>query len=333
MNTATVKHRIGPAVAIALGTVSIAFVTGVIFSGYLPADLFPSPNRLAFRLYFANALSITAIPMLIKILTDLKLLNTGFGNVVILAGVIIDTIGWLILAIITRGTTVGFSFGQTLTTLALVVAFLGVTFLLGRFVFKRLVKLQKTEESLSTPFLASVLALMLLGAAVTEHLHTHPVLGAFTVGLMVGTWGLSHKIKEKISNFAYAFFIPVLLAMLGMRANLLLINTWQLWGITIAIAVVMCAGKYVGGSMGAKLSGLTWAQSAAMGAAVNTKGVLGLVAAKAGFDLGFIPPNLYAMLVVVSLVLNFVPIFELQRMKPRLMRDEARWTAIIDSKT
>jgi Kef-type K+ transport system membrane component KefB len=323
----TVRRHIGPAFAIALGTVGLAFATGVVFAGFLPADLFPSPSRLALRLYFANALAITAIPMLIKILTDLKLFETRFGKTVVLAGVIIDTIGWLVLAIVTRGTTVGFSFGQTLTTCGLIALFLGGSFLLSRFVLSRLAKLQKADEALSIPFLASVLALMLLSAAVTERLHIHPVLGAFVVGLMVGTWGLSHRVKERLSDFAFSFFIPILLATLGMRANLLLINSWQLWGITALIAVVMCGGKYVGGGLGAKLTGFSWAESAAVGAAVNTKGVLGLVAAKAGFDLGFIPPNLYAMLVVVSLALTFVPVVELQRLKPRLFRLEDRAAA------
>jgi Kef-type K+ transport system membrane component KefB len=251
------------------------------------------------------------------------LFNSRFGTTAVVAGVIVDTVGWIILGVVTRGTTAGFSLGATLTTLGLIAAFLAVTFTLGRFVLRRLVRLQETEDALSVNFLASVLALMLVGAAVTEYLHIHPVLGAFAVGLMVGMWRLSHRIKEKLADFAFSFFVPIFLATLGLRANLLLINTWQLWGITLLIVLVVSAAKYLGGGLGAKIGGMTWLESIAVGAAANTKGAMGLVAAKAAYDLGVIPANLYAILVVVSLARTLIPIFELQRVKPALLREEA----------
>ena len=114
------------------------------------------------------------------------------------------------------------------------------------------------------------------------------------------------------------------LATLGLRANLLLINSWQLWGITLLIIAVVSAAKYLGGGLGARLGGMTWLESVAVGAAANTKGAMGLVAAKVGYDLGVIPANLYAMLVVVSLVRTLIPIFELQRLRPGLLRWEER---------
>ena len=169
------------------------------------------------------------------------------------------------------------------------------------------------------------MALMLLGAAITDRLHCHPILGAFAVGLMVGMWKLSHRVKEKVSDFAFSFFVPVIMATLGLRANLRLINTWQLWAITGIIFVVLSVAKYTGGGLGAKIGGMTWTESAAVGAAANCKGAMGLVAAKVAYDLGIFPGNLYAMLVVVSLVRTLIPIFELQRLRPALLRLEERW--------
>ncbi len=319
-----VRRNVGRALSISVGAIGLSFAAGFVLAGWLPAALFPSPDRLAFRLFFANALAITSIPVLIKILIDLKLFHTRFGTTAVVAGVVVDTVGWIILGVITRGTTVGFSLGATLQTCGLIAAFLAVTFTLGRVVLRRLVKLQGTEDALSTNFLASVLALMLIGAAVTDYLHVHPVLGAFAVGLMAGMWRLSYRIKEKLSDFAFSFFVPIFLATLGLRANLWLINTWQLWGITGLIILVVSAAKYLGGGLGAKFAGMTWLESLAVGAAANTKGAMGLVAAKVAYDLGVIPANLYAILVVVSLVRTLIPIFELQHLRRRLLAEEDR---------
>jgi Kef-type K+ transport system membrane component KefB len=318
-----VRRNLGRALLVAVGALVLAFGAGFVLAGFLPADLFPSLDRFAFRLFVANALAITAIPVLMKVLMDLELLTTRFGTVAVVAGVVVDAAGWVILGVVTRGTTAGFSLGATLTTCALIAAFLAVTFTLGRFVFSRLVKLQPTEDALSINFLASVLALMLLGAAATEYLHIHPVLGAFAVGLMVGMWRLSHRIKEKLADFAFSFFVPVFLATLGLNANLRLINSWGLAGITVAFVVVVSGAKFIGGGGGAKLGGMSWLESLAVGAAANTKGAMGLVAAKVGYDLGVIPGNLYAILVVVSLLLTLIPVFGLQRLRRRLRAADA----------
>jgi len=98
----------------------------------------------------------------------------------------------------------------------------------------------------------------------------------------------------------------------------LLINSWYLWGITGLIVIVVSVAKYLGGGLGAKLGGMSWRECRAIGAAANTKGAMGLVAAGVGYDLGVIPANLYAILVVVSLVLTLIPIFELQAVKRKL---------------
>jgi Kef-type K+ transport system membrane component KefB len=312
------RRYLGRASLVAGGALVSAFAAGFALAGALPGSYFPTPDALAFRLFFATAVAITSIPVLLKILMDLKLIDTRFGTIAVVAGVIVDAAGWVILGIIARGTAVGFAVGETLKTVGLILIFLAATFTLGRFVFQRLVKLQRSEDALSVNFLAAVLALMLLGAAVTEYLDLHPVLGAFAVGLVVGMWRLSHRIKEKLQDFAFSFFVPIFLASLGLRANLLLLNGWALWAVVAATVVVVSAAKYLGGGVGARLGGLSWRESLAVGAAANTKGAMGLVAAKVGLDLGIIPANLYALLVVVSLTLTLIPAVHLQLMRRRL---------------
>jgi Kef-type K+ transport system membrane component KefB len=318
-----VRRNLGRALVIAATSLAVTFGLGYLLAGLFPADLFPTPNPLAFRLFFALNLSEIASPIIIKILMDLKLLNTRFGTTTVVAWVIVDTLGWIILGIITRGTAVGFSGLEVLKTLGLIIAFVAITFTLGRLLLRRLVKLQVSEDALSVNFLASVLALMLLGAAATEYLHVHPILGAFTVGLMVGMWPLSHRIKEKIGAFAFSFFIPIFFASQGLRANLLDLDSGRLWGWALLIIGVSWVVPFLGGFGGAKLAGLTWLESRGVGTTAITKGALGLVVASVACDLGVFPPSMFAVLMVVAIVLTIVPIIGLQLMKGKFRGEAA----------
>lgn len=318
VDMSTVRTNFGRASLIAVCALVFSLGIGMTLASMLPHDVFPTPNHQAFDFFFAIALAITAIPVLIKILIDLNLLKTRFGAIIVVAGVIVDTVGWILLAIVIRGATQGFYITETLITCALIAAFLIATFTLGRFVFKRLVGLQGKEDDLSINFLAAVMALMLLGAAITHYLGIHPVLGAFAVGLMVGMWHLSSRIKEKIQDFAFSFFVPIFIASLGLRANLLLIDSWQLWGLTLFIIVIISLAKLFGGALGARLGGLGWAEAGATGIAANAQGAMGLVAATVGYDLGLIPSNLYAILVVVAVIRTLLSAFGLQSLKSRI---------------
>jgi len=318
VDMSSVRQNFGRAALIALCALVISLAVGIGLASMLPAEVTSGSTHPALDFFFAIALAITAIPVLIKILIDLKLLDTRFGNIILIAGMILDTVGWILLAIVIRGTSEGFSLTETLITCALIGGFLIVNFTLGRFLFKRLVGLQGREDDLSVNFLAAVMALMLLGAAATHWLGIHPVLGAFAVGLMVGMWRLSSRIKEKIQDFAFSFFVPVFIANLGLRANLLLIDSWQLWGLTLFIIIVISIAKLLGGALGARLGGLGWAEAGATGIAANTQGAMGLVAATVGYDLGLIPSNLYAILVVVAVIRTLLSAVGLVLIKHRL---------------
>lgn len=319
-NMGDLKENLGRALLISAGALFITLTVGFGFAQFLTPQIFPTSNQLALQLFFAIAMAITAIPVLIKILIDLQLLSSRFGVVIVAAGVIVDTAGWVLLALITHGSMEGFSIDHTAITVVQIIIFLIITFTLGRLILNRLVKLQVSDDALSTNFLAAVMALMLLGAATTQYMGIHPVLGAFSVGLMVGMWKLSHAIKEKIEDFAFSFFVPIFLANLGLRANLLLINTWELWGLTLIIILVFSMTTFLGGWLGSRIGRLKKLECFAAGIAVNMQGAMGLVAAKVGLDLGLIPANLYAILVVVAVVRTLISAFGLQIIRKPLLQ-------------
>lgn len=312
------RRHLGPASMVALGALSVTVAVGLGVAEAMPHDLFPTRHHAAFNAFVALALAITAIPVLIKILVDLELLATRFGTTVVVAGVVVDTAGWVLLGIISRGATVGYSLEQTAVSLGLVVVFLVATFTLGRVLFIRLVRLQGREDDLSVNFLAAVMALMLIGAAVTHRLGLHPVLGAFAVGLMVGRWHLHDRIKQKLEGFAFAFFVPVFIANLGLRANLLLLDSWRAWGCALLLVLASSLSMLAGGALGARLGGLGRWESVGAGIGVVTNGAMGLVAARLGLDLGLIPAKMYAALVVVALARTLIAALGLQAMRTRL---------------
>jgi len=323
VDTGLLRRNLRCALLIASGALACTMALGVGVAGVLPLELLPEQGHTASRIFVALALAITAIPVLIKILLDLGLLSTPFGATIIVAGVVADTVGWILLGMLARATTVGYSLHQTLTSLGLVAVFLLCTFTLGHLFFIRLVKLQRRRDDLSVNFLAAVMVLMLIGASVTHTLGLHPVLGAFAIGLMVGRWRLSESIKHKLEGFAFAFFVPVFLANLGLRANLLLLSSWKAWGTVLLLTGASSLSMLVGGAVGARLGGLgTW-ESLGAGVGLITNGAMGLVAARLGHDLGLIPSTMYSALVVVAVARTLLAAVGLQLLRSRLAADQA----------
>ena len=318
VDTGLLRKNLSRALLISVGALVCTLAVGVAVAGFIPREFLSEGHGVASRAFVALALAITAIPVLIKLLIDLDLLNTRFGTTLVVVGVVVDTVGWVLLGVLTRATTVGYSLAQTLTSLGLVTLFLVVTFALGHFVFIKLVKLQRRHDELSVSFLAAVMVLMLIGAAVTHALGLHPVLGAFAVGLMVGRWRLSEGIKRRVEGFAFAFFVPVFLASLGLRANLLLLSSWKAWGTALLLTAASGVSMLIGAAAGAKVGGMRRWESIGTGVGLVTNGAMGLVAARLGHDIGLISSSMYAILVVVAVARTLLAAQGLQLLRSRL---------------
>ncbi len=299
------------AISIASFTLILSLAACYVLMTSLPDSMFPTMDAQAFHYTGAIALTIMGVPLLIKLLMDLKLMGTRFGATIAIAGIMLTSVCWILLGIVTRGIAEGYSLQGTMVTLGLILAFLLATFVLGHFVFKPAVLWSIRHDALGSNAIALVLALMLAGAIATTYLNIHPILGAFTVGIMVGSWRLPGHIREKIQSFTFAFFIPIFIVSLGLRTNLLMLDSWEIWSLTLLVIVVAGLARFGGALLGAMVGGMRWREGVASGIAINTQGAMGLAVATVGYELRIVSELFFSILVLVAMIMTLLPMIAL----------------------
>jgi Kef-type K+ transport system membrane component KefB len=296
-------RRAGRAVASGwLGGFSLPFVLGFGLGWLVPADLIGEGiSRPVFALFMATAMSISAIPVIARILLDLGLLKTRIGMVILSTATADDTVGWIILAVVSGLASVAHRVDvPTVLTASLGTAgFLVVAATLGqRFVDWVL----GHAVPLRLPFsqLTAILVLVFLGAAITQSIHVHLVLGCFVTAILVARSPyLESSSVEAVRTIGMAFFVPFFFSYTGIKVDLTTV-TGSAIPVAVAAVVVAYVGKLVGGGLGARLGGLPRWEAAAVGAGLNARGAMELVIAAVGLSIGVLTPAMFAIVVLIA---------------------------------
>ncbi|MDH3190735.1 MAG: cation:proton antiporter, partial [Acidimicrobiia bacterium] len=272
----------------------------------LPDSLLGSAsNRLAFNLFLAVALALSAIPVLAKILADLRLLRSEFGQTALAAGMIDDVLGWTLLGMVTSLATAGrVTLSDVAMTLGAVALFLVATVLFIGPLTRWGLSFVQDRFRMRDRLLTLIVVVAFGWGAFTQALHLEPILGAFAVGIMFGRLKrMPVEVGRQLESLTYGIFAPLFLATAGLRLQVDLLFQPDLVGITLALLAVAAAGKLFGAFLGARFfAGVGARQSLAYGVALNARGVLGIIVASIGLSMGIFGVELYSMLVVVSLV-------------------------------
>ncbi len=256
-----------------------------------------------FVLFLGIAMSITAFPVLARILEDRHLQGTALGTTAILCAAVDDVVAWSLLAVAVAlvggqdaPSSLLFRFGGLIVYLFLM---LGVLRPLGAWLVKR----SKTPAALSLELLVVVVAGALLSASATDKIGVHPLFGAFLAGVCfprVPAW--QFEVRERLDMLVEVLLLPLFFAITGMRTRLDLLNDANMWlwaGIVLAAAVF---GKMGGAALAARWTGQSWRDAAALGALLNTRGLVELVVLNIAYTLGAFTPTLFTMMVVMALV-------------------------------
>jgi len=314
------KKRGHASVAISHASIVTPFVLG----GSLALVLYPRFSSsdvpfFIFALFMGVSMSITAFPVLARILTDRKMQTTNLGVLALTCAAVDDVTAWTLLGLVVTIARHG-SIGQALLTFVLAGAFIGFMMVVGQRAVLWLVKNHKeSQEGLTQKTLAVVLVGVLLSAVTTEAIGVHALFGAFLFGvIMPNESKLAKDIEGQVSNLVLVLFLPAFFAFTGMRTQLGLIGTtteWLFCGAIIAIAVL---GKFGGSFAAAQATGLGWRDSLGIGALMNTRGLMELIVLNLGLDLGVISPQIFAMMVVMALATTFMttPVLFLLRRRP-----------------
>lgn len=304
-----IRRQAGLAAIIAALGMIVPFVAGVGLGVVLPGDLLGKPtDRLVFVLFVATAISLSAIPVIVKILLDLDLMRRDIGQLILAAGMLTDTSGWFLLAIVAGIAAVGSRpASDMVVSLVGVIVLAAFTFTVGPRLLRRLLAGVDLNFEVGHSVLSAVVAITLVGAALTQALHVEAFLGAFLVGVqLAGIPRIERKVRPPLEAVTFGIFAPIFFATAGLKVELLSILAPRLLGITLVVIAVAFVGKFVGTYVGGRLAGMrSWA-ALALGAGLNARGAVEIIVAAIGLALGILTPAMYSIVVVMAVVTSIL---------------------------
>lgn len=317
LDTMQLRHRTHASVAISHASIIAPFLLGISLALFLYPGLSTRDVPFSlFALFMGVSMSVTAFPVLARILTDRGIHQSRMGVIALACAAVDDVTAWCLLAFVV-------SVAQSrpegvFLTVALSAAFITVMILCVRPLVARFVR-SYDEGHLSGQAMTAVACMsLLLSALITEAIGIHALFGAFLLGSLIPYDSkVALDLRGRVEDIVIVLFLPVFFAFIGMRTQIGLLDSVHEWMLCGVIIVVASIGKFGGSAIAARLSGLNWRQSASLGILMNTRGLMELIVLNVGLDLGVLSPKLFAMLVIMAVVttITTTPILEL--MKPQ----------------
>lgn len=307
-------------------SIVVPFLLGSLLSLYLyPRLSDDSVPFTHFALFMATAMSITAFPVLARILTERQLLRSPLGTMAMACAAVNDVTAWCMLAALVVLVRAGDAAMSLWLTLLGLVVYIALMVFGTRPARRKLVRTYRGREGMTQDMLALILLFVLASAWLTEWLGIHALFGAFFAGALIPKdHGLVHAISEKLEGVAVVLLLPLFFAFTGLRTSIGLLAGPEMWFYCAIVIVVAIAGKFGGATLSARITGMSWREAGALGILINTRGLIELVILNIGLDLGVISPALFAMMVLMALVTTFMTSPLLEWIYPLRLREQVR---------
>lgn len=304
MDAAELRRKAHTAVVVSHASIIAPYFLGVLLALFLYGHLAqPGASFVGFALFMGISMSVTAFPVLLRILQDRAILRTSLGRTAAACAAVGDVTAWGVLAFvvaIARATSIG------IVTLSLGLVLMFVALML--FVIKPNLPGWIGQAALERPnpskgALAVVFGIVLACAVSTQVIGSRALFGAFLAGIvMPATGGFRDKLVVRVENLSSVLLLPVFFAFSGLRTQIGLLNGPQDWLICFLIIAVATAGKLGGTALTARLTGMKWREALQLGALMNTRGLMELIALNIGYDMGILSQRIFTMLVIMALV-------------------------------
>ncbi|KAG9316007.1 Sodium/hydrogen exchanger family-domain-containing protein [Chiua virens] len=308
IDISVIKRNARMSAIVSLAGIALPFGLGSLLSIPLYHHFIdPSIHFTYFMLFTGVAYSITAFPVLCRILTELKLLDTHVGIIVLSAGVGNDIIGWTLLAL----SVALVNAGSGLSALWILLVCIGFTvFLLipVRLAMLWLARMTRSTENGPTMFYMTVVMILVWACAFfTDSIGVNAIFGAFLAGLVVPREGsLAITLTEKLEDMVTIVFLPLYFTLSGLNTNLGLLNNGITWAFTIAIIALSFSGKFGGCTLASRAAGYSWRESTTIGALMSCKGLVELIVLNVGLQAGILSQRVFSMFILEALVLTFI---------------------------
>jgi len=300
------RGRTHSSIAISHTSIIVPFALGAgaawwLYDSYSP----PSVPFVSFLLFLGAAMSVTAFPVLARILSERHLLTSRVGAITVACAAVDDVTAWCILAFVVAVARAQGIVPAVWTT-GLALAFIFAMLFVARPFLGRLTSRVASREGLTPTVVAITLLFLLLSSTVTELIGIHALFGAFMFGAILPKDGkLAEALADKIETVAVVLLLPLFFAYSGLRTEIGLVSQPKEWLVTGIVILLATAGKFGGSALAARFTGLRWREASAIGILMNTRGLMELIVLNLGLDLGVISPTVFTMLVIMALATTF----------------------------
>ena len=302
-----IKKRARDALIISHTGIALLYCLGVGLAVFLYKDFAPKDIAfLPFALFMGIAMSITAFPVLARIVQERGLTKHPVGSLVIACAASDDITAWCILAVVIAIVNAG-SVSSALLSVLFTAAFVVVMLYVVKPVLERVALRNSALETVNKRILALFFMVILGAAYATEVIGIHALFGAFMAGIAIPVNPEFRRVlANKVEDFSLVLLLPLFFVTTGLRTEIGLLNSWHLWQICGMIIFIAAFGKIVGSTLAARMVGQSWKNALTIGALMNTRGLMELVVLNIGYDLGILTPQVFAMMVLMALTTTFM---------------------------
>jgi Kef-type K+ transport system membrane component KefB len=301
------NHR--AAISISSVGILLPFGLGLVLGKFMHSQMGIAGSSLGFSLFIATAMSITAIPILGRIMIELNLHRTRLGSITITAAAIDDATGWVILALITALVRSTFDPMKMAVMVGSILVYGAIMMWVVRPLTIRWVRasLQRHAGQLTLSAMATLIILLLISAAITNMIGIFSIFGGFLFGaILFDQEDLREAVNRSLRDFITAFFLPIFFTYTGLRTDIGSMTSMTLWGFAILVLFAAVFGKLVGCSLAAKWNGMGRGEALMIGTMMNTRALMELIVINIGYDLGILPKSVFFMLVFMAVVTTYM---------------------------
>lgn len=305
-----IKHHFKSASSTALGGLVIPFLSGFFICYLIPDKLLVNPEeRFIFSLFIATAMSVSAIPVIAKVLIDLNLLRRDIGQITIAAGMIDDTVAWIILSFVLGLIQIGsVTISDSAYAIVKVLLFVLLSFFIGRVLAKELTQFVQDKIQSRYKIITLIFIFILLFSAIAQAIHLEAVFGAFIAGIVFSqVSSLPKDALVRIESITFGVFAPIFFASAGLKVDIKALLNIELALLALVLIVVATLSKIIGAYLGARfLAGIDHWTALSFGAGLNARGAIQIIIATIGLSFNVITPEIFSVIILMAVVTSIM---------------------------
>ncbi len=303
----SLRRKLAQTFVISNVSIIVPFFGGMLLSYFIYEEFAAGHTSfLPFSLFIGISMSITAFPVLARIVQEKELTKTHLGTISIASAAINDVMAWCLLAAVIAIAGTG-SFAGSVYTVLCAVLYVVIMLLVVKPFLKRIGSIYSNMEVMNKRMFAFFMLVVIGSALITQLIGIHALFGAFLAGSIMPSFPKFRKMMiERLEDLSVTLLLPLFFVYTGLNTEIGLLNTPRLWGVCGVITLVAILGKFIGGALPAKVTGVSTQDSLSVGILMNTRGLMELVVLNIGYEMGILPQTIYVMLVIMAIVTTFI---------------------------